>query len=209
MILLVAISIQPRKVAPFAVVATAVVPDEGTTTTSPLEIALSATVTLPRVLSKLNVTFDSALEATNVKLLITNLLVVVFFSVVMVTIKLSPACNILPKEPEVPPYTVPSIFNSLTDVALQLNERVDVASDKLEMVIVAVFADAPIPKKPFEPFAVTVTAPSDILLSLAPETDTVTPSIGVCVPVAAYSSKPASMISSRVLHIYAKVSVAS
>ena len=61
--------------------------------------------------------------------------------------------------------------------------------------MVAVFADAPKPKIPAEPFAVTVTAPLDMELSVAPLTDTVTPSMGVCVPEAAANAGRAKVTS--------------
>ena len=173
-----AISIQPRKVTPLAAVATTVVPSLETVTASPLLTALPPTVTPPRALSKSKVTLDSLFNCVSAKLLITNLLVVLFFAVVMVTVKPSPASKTLLKLPEAPLYCVPSILSWLTDVAVQSKESVAVASESLYMVMVAVFAEAPKPRTPAEPFAVTVTAPLDMLLSVAPLTPTVTPSTG-------------------------------
>ena len=127
----------------------------------------------------------------------TSVLVVLFFAVVMVTVMLEPGFITLLKVPLPVVCVDPSIINWLTLVAVHLKDSVDVASLSLYMVIVAVLADAPIPMKPPEPLAVTVMAPLDMELSVAPLTSTVTPSTGVCVPLVA-AKKAGVMESSMV-----------
>ena len=83
---------------------------------------MPATVMLPRELSYWKVTAEDSLTSAMAKPLMTSLLVVLFFAVMMVTVKLSPASMTFSKLPLVPEYAVPSIFSWLTEVAVQLND---------------------------------------------------------------------------------------
>ena len=84
-------------------------------------------------------------------------------------------------------------------VAVQLNEMVAVLEDLLVILMVAVLdepSDICAPKivMGFEPLAVTVIAPLDILLFVASDTATCTPVTGSYVPDAAYKLMPPSGI---------------